>query len=64
MDLEQRNGAWWITGVPDTVMEYGPYDTKAEAAGDMRGLANFFRRLAKGKLWMTCENEGQPFTPE
>jgi len=54
MTLEQRNREWWITGVPDTVTECGPYDTRAEAADDMRGLARFFK-YADRPGFVTCD---------
>jgi hypothetical protein len=42
MDLHKANDGWWIVDVPDT-QPCGPYETRAEAASDMRGLRRFFR---------------------
>jgi hypothetical protein len=50
VELEKRTDGWWIEGAepyhidgtgPRT--DYGPYRTKAEAAGDLRGLRAFER---------------------
>ena len=38
MDVEQRPDGWWIIEVPECC-DCGPYDTKAEAESDMRGIA-------------------------
>ncbi len=38
LDLEQRGDGWWITGLPDTDPDCGPYDTKQEAESDRRVL--------------------------
>jgi hypothetical protein len=40
MKIEQRNGKWWITGL-SLELDCGPYDTKAEAESDCRGMARF-----------------------
>lgn len=42
MDLERRQDGWWITGLPDGP-DCGPYDRKADAASDRRGMKRFFR---------------------
>ena len=42
MELMKRTDGWWITGVPDTD-DCGPYDRKADAESDRRGMARFFR---------------------
>ena len=42
MQLERREDGWWIVDVPDAEVS-GPYETRAEAASDMRGLRRFFR---------------------
>ena len=39
MHCKKRGKEWWITDVPDVPEGCGPYDTKAEAEEDMRGLA-------------------------
>lgn len=44
MELEKRKDGWWITNMPDGG-ECGPYDTKAEAADDKRGLKRTFDEL-------------------
>ncbi len=46
MRIQKRDDGWWIVGVPSreaTGTECGPYRTKGEAAGDMRGLKLFFQ---------------------
>lgn len=43
MQTEKRTDGWWIVGVPDTITECGPYDTKSEAESDKRGLQRFFK---------------------
>ena len=40
--IERRLDDWWIMGGVD----YGPYDTKAEAEEDARGLEWFYRVAA------------------
>ena len=45
MKLQKRKDGWWIINIPDSVTEGGPYDTKAEAEEDMRGLARTFKML-------------------
>lgn len=52
MELERRADGWWIVNVPDSVTECGPYDTKAEADEDRRGLRRTFQRLDNG-TWGT-----------
>ena len=45
MKLDQRKDGWWITGVPEYVVDnevqtcYGPYATKKEADEARRGVA-------------------------
>ena len=41
MDLVKRDDGWWITGVSDDVPECGPYETKADAQSDLRGMQRF-----------------------
>lgn len=50
MMLQKRSDGWWIINVPDSVTECGPYDTKAEADDDRRGLARTFKMLDNGTL--------------
>ena len=40
MEIVKQPDGWWITGEP-LDLDCGPYDTKAEAESDMRGLARF-----------------------
>lgn len=44
METVHRPDGWWIVNVPDTITECGPYDTRADAEQDRRGMAAFFRR--------------------
>jgi hypothetical protein len=47
LSTQHINGAWWILGLPcstpDDTDRCGPYDTKAEAVDDRRGLERFYR---------------------
>lgn len=45
MELVKRWDGWWIVEIPDSVTEAGPYDTKAEAEEDRRGLERAFKKL-------------------
>ena len=45
MTLQKRKDGWWILHVPDSITEYGPYDTKDEAEEDRVGLARTFQML-------------------
>jgi hypothetical protein len=47
MQVTKKSDGWWIVNVPDTVTECGPYDTRAEAEDDRRGLERTFRMLDK-----------------
>ncbi len=51
MRTERRSDGWWIVGVPDSVVECGPYATKADAESDRVGMARFFRHWDK-PAWM------------
>ena len=42
MELEKRPDGYWITRVLDGP-DCGPYDRKADAATDRRGMERFFR---------------------
>ncbi len=42
MELCRQDDGWWVVGVPDCE-PCGPYDTRAEALDDMRGIGRFFR---------------------
>ena len=53
MQLIKREDGWWIINVPSDVSECGPYDTKAEAADDMRGLKRFFKYENDPTDWTT-----------
>ena len=49
---EKRNDDWWITGLPELgYPECGPYDTKAEAMDDLRGLVRFFKYGHDREFW-------------
>jgi len=40
MKSVKRSDGWWITNIPECE-DCGPYDTKAEAEDDQRGLERF-----------------------
>ena len=42
MDIEKRPDGYWITSLPDSP-DAGPYNTKAGAASDRKGLRRFFK---------------------
>ncbi len=42
MHLEQRKDGWWIVEVPEAE-DCGPYERKADAVLDRRGLVQFYR---------------------
>lgn len=43
MNLQRRTDGWWIVDTPQDVDEMGPYDTKADAQDDLRGVERFFK---------------------
>jgi hypothetical protein len=49
----KRKKEWWITGIEDCA-DCGPYDTKADAEDDMRGLKRFDKYCHLKSYW-TCE---------
>ena len=60
LDLEQQDTSWWITGLPDTDPDCGPYETKQEAESDRRGLARFYRHENKrGFVTGTPDRKGE-----
>ncbi|MFZ5832273.1 MAG: hypothetical protein ACOY3P_19480 [Planctomycetota bacterium] len=59
MELEQRDDGWWITGVPDTVTECGPYQTKALAESDRRGLERTFKHFDDPAFWTIQPGNGR-----
>lgn len=44
LSLAQRAGEWSITGLDDG--DLGPYQTRADAESDRRGVARFYRHEA------------------
>lgn len=48
MKAKKLDGRWWLINVPDSVTEYGPYDTRAEAEESKRGLERTFKALEDG----------------
>ena len=56
MNLARHEDGWWITKVPDTVTEVGPYDTKVEALDTRRRLRSFFKH-EHNRSEFTCEPE-------
>ncbi len=54
MKVVKKDGSWWITGYDDDSEDFGPYDTKADAEDDMRGLKRFDKFCHLKSYW-TCE---------
>jgi len=42
LKTSRRPDGWWVVGVPDTIEEIGPYDTKREADEARRGQEHFW----------------------
>ncbi len=40
---QHEDGKWYIMGVPEIDEGCGPYETKALAEDDMRGIARFYK---------------------
>jgi len=55
MKIVRRNDGWWIAEVPEC-KDCGPYDTKAEAQDDKRGLEAFFKHGHK-RPFVTAEKQ-------
>jgi len=51
LEIKRRGRAWWVTGieVAGDDLGMGPYDTKAEAVDDRRGVERFYRTEARRK---------------
>ena len=54
MDLTRRDDGWWIEGADPyridgdgPFADYGPYDTRARAIDDLRGLRRFEKLVQK-----------------
>lgn len=47
MKIVRREDGFWITRVPDSVAECGPYETRSEAVEDRDGMKAFFENLEK-----------------
>lgn len=47
LKVKRRQGSWWITGLPvdhdDGQTGVGPYERRADADDDRRGLERFYR---------------------
>ena len=46
MKTVKKDDGWWITEMPEGD-DCGPYDTKAEALDNLRGLRRFYKEWAK-----------------
>jgi hypothetical protein len=53
MNVAKHRDGWWIENVPDCD-DCGPYDTRAEADADRRGLERFAKHEHK-RNFVTCE---------
>ena len=50
LSLKKYDDGWWIVDPNNKdVAEYGPYDTKAEAEDDKRGIERFWKSNKGGK---------------
>lgn len=54
----QDSGQWWILGCPD-VDQCGPYQTRAEAEDDRRGIARFYRTMDDPTAWPEPDPQNQ-----
>ncbi len=45
--VAEKETEWWVTHIPDTVTECGPYTTHREADDAKRGLKKFFAMIEK-----------------
>lgn len=43
MTIEQKEDGYWIVETPDGIDECGPYETKAAAEEDLRGIKRFIK---------------------
>ncbi len=59
--VKKDDGKWWIEGVPECDI-IGPYETRAEAEDDRKGLARTEKNMDRRDYW-TCEKDTQPLTP-
>lgn len=48
MRTVRKAGGWWVLGMPAGAPAMGPYKTKQEAEGDLRGVARACQAAAKG----------------
>ena len=48
MKVVKKDDGWWVTNIPDTVTENGPYDSRPEAVETRDGLARLFKALDDG----------------
>ncbi len=55
METTRRKDGWWVTGVPECE-DCGPYDTRAEADSNRRGLERF-ERWGHKRNYVTSERE-------
>lgn len=53
--VQRSDGTWWVEGVPECE-PCGPYETKAEAESDRRGMKRFLR-YGDQREFMTSERE-------
>ncbi len=56
MDIEKRPDGYWITDLPDAP-NCGPYDRKADAQSDRKGLRRFFKHEHK-RDFFTVDRRG------
>ena len=58
MNIEKRSDGYWITGVPEG-SDCGPYDRKADANDDRRGMIRFFKHEHE-RGYFTTDNHPSP----
>ena len=61
MDIEKRPDGYWITSLPDSP-DAGPYNTKAGAESDRRGLRRFFKHENE-RDFFTIDRRGSKGVP-
>lgn len=43
LEVVRKDGSWWITNTGSEVGDFGPYETKAQAEDDARGIKAFHK---------------------
>jgi hypothetical protein len=56
MKIKKKDSGWWIIDENDA---YGPYDTKADAESDARGIERFYRNVDNRRFFTTEKSAAQ-----